>query len=78
MIKKVNYKLKSLRVEQNMTQEDISKILGIHEATYNRKEQGLNRFSLDEAKVISDLFSLPIEDIFFKTTVQLKWTNLIV
>ena len=57
-MKNVYFKLKALRVEYDMTQDDISKILGIHEATYNRKEQGLNRFTLDEAKTLSDFFCL--------------------
>jgi len=69
-MKNVYFKLKALRVEFDMTQEDISKMLGIHEATYNRKEQGLNKFTLDEAKQLSDLFHESIEDIFFKSKLQ--------
>ena len=74
MGKNVNYKLKSLRVERNLTQESISEIIGIHEATYNRKEQGINNFTLNEAKKISDLFNLSIEDIFFITKVNTNRT----
>lgn len=76
MKRNVNYKLKSLRVEKNLTQENISEIIGIHEATYNRKEQGINSFSLYEAKKISDLFNLPIEEIFFKKMVNINETTL--
>lgn len=73
-MKKVNYKLKSLRVERNLTQENISKYIGVHEATYNRKEQGINKFSLEEAKKISILFNLPIETIFFAKRVNINET----
>ena len=69
MCKNVNYRLKALRVEKNLTQGEFGKILGMHEATYNRKEQGLGDFSLKEAKAISDFFLLPIEHIFFEKRV---------
>jgi len=61
----VNRKLKSLRVMLDLTQEDLAQILSMHEVTYNRKEQGLSKFSLDEAKIISDYFGESIEKIFF-------------
>jgi len=74
MNKNVNFKLKSLRVERNLTQDELGKMIGIHEATYNRKEQGMNKFSLDEAKRISDIFDLPIELIFFSKKVHTNKT----
>jgi len=74
MNKNVNFKLKSLRVERNLTQDELGKMIGIHEATYNRKEQGMNKFSLDEAKRISDIFDLPIELIFFSKRVHTNKT----
>jgi len=71
-MKKVHFKLKALRVEHDMTQEEVSSMLKIHEATYNRKEQGLSKFTLDEAKQLSDFFGLTIEQIFFMSKVQLN------
>jgi|LGOV01.1.fsa_nt_gb DNA-binding XRE family transcriptional regulator len=65
-MKNVYFKLKALRVEYDYTQEEIGKLLSIHEATYNRKELGLNKFSLDEALSLSELFNLPVETVFFR------------
>lgn len=62
---KINYRLKGLRVERNLTQDDISKLLKIHKGTYNRKEQGVTDFTLQEARRISKLFHKSIEYIFF-------------
>ena len=64
-----NFKLKALRVMRDLTQEELAKELGIHEVTYNRKEQGLSQFTLNEAKQISDFFKESIEDIFFAQSV---------
>ena len=35
MARSLNLKLKSLRVMKDLTQEEFSKILGMHEVTYN-------------------------------------------
>lgn len=74
MKKNVNFKLKSLRVERNLTQDELGKMIGIHEATYNRKEQGLNKFTLDEAKLIASIFDVPMEVIFFSKKVHTNKT----
>lgn len=60
------FKLKALRVEHDMTQEDLAKRLNIHEVTYNRKEKGTTDFTLTEARTLSNLFKMTIEQIFFK------------
>ena len=65
MARSLNLKLKSLRVMKDLTQEEFSKILGMHEVTYNRKEKGINSFSLEEARLISKYFEQSIEEIFF-------------
>jgi len=63
--KTINLRLKALRVGQELTQEKMAGILGIHEATYNRKEQGTSEFTLSEAKKISELFGITIDKLFF-------------
>lgn len=72
MGKNTYMKLKALRIEYGYTQETFSQVLGIHEATYNRKEQGITQFTLGEAKTISNLFKLSIERIFFAKRVRVK------
>ncbi|MTI61862.1 MAG: helix-turn-helix transcriptional regulator [Firmicutes bacterium] len=59
-------KLKSLRVEYGVKQEDIARIINIAVTTYNRKENGHSDFTLTEAKKIADYFDKPIEELFFK------------
>ena len=68
-------KLKKLRVERNISAEDMSKILGLEtKAAYYKKESGNVKFSLIEAKKISDFFNIPIEEIFFSNEVSSKDT----
>lgn len=58
-------KLKKLREKQNIKQSEMAKILGISDSNYFKKESGMVKFSLIEAKKISDFFKVSIEDIFF-------------
>lgn len=63
-------KLKEMRQQENVSGEELAKVLGITKATYSKKENGLVKFSLDEAKLISDRFKRKIEDIFFENKVS--------
>lgn len=62
--------LRYLRKQNNISGEEIAKSLGLTKATYSKKENGLVKFSLDEAKVISTVFNKSIEEIFFKREVS--------
>jgi len=57
-------KLKGMRAERLMTQEEIADILGISTATYNRKENGNGSFTANEISVILEVFKVKYEDIF--------------
>ncbi|MDS1004988.1 helix-turn-helix domain-containing protein [Clostridium sporogenes] len=57
--------LKALRELHGLTQTDVSKLLGISLHSYCNKENGKLKFTLNEAKQLSDLFKLSIEEIFF-------------
>lgn len=61
----MNRILKSLRVKHGDTQEDLSKFLGITIGTFNLKENGKCKFTLDEAYKIAKRYNSKIEDIFF-------------
>ena len=66
-MKEINLgKLRGLRAEYGMTQEEVAKAIDISTNSYNRKEKGKRRFTLIEAKKIADLFGVSIEDIFFR------------
>lgn len=64
-----NLELKAQRVRKNLTQSDVAKILGITTFTYQRKENGVRSFTVEEAKKLSDTFGKSIEEIFFNLEV---------
>lgn len=68
-------KVKELREQNNIKQEEIASILGISSANYSKKEAGSIRFSLIEARIIAQYFNLQIEDIFFRNNVSKIETN---
>lgn len=77
MFQKLKYKegiylnsVRELRKSKGLKQEDIAKIIGTSMVNYSKKENGIVRFSLIEAKLLSDFFSLPIEEIFFEGKVS--------
>jgi len=57
-------RLKILRAEINMTQEDLADIIGVSRQTINAIEKEKFDPSLPTAFRISKLFNLPIEKIF--------------
>lgn len=65
--------LKSKRILFNLTQEEIAKEVGINIKSYNLKENGKREFTLDEAKKISNLLELnlnEVNDIFFNSAIS--------
>lgn len=54
-----------LRKNKGMKQSDLAKVIGISSGSYQNKETGKTEFTLSEAKKISDIFKLSLEDIFF-------------
>lgn len=57
-------KLKVLRAERDLTQEDLAEIIGVSRQTINAIEKGKFDPSLPTAFRMSKLFKMPIEDIF--------------
>ena len=65
--------LKSKRILFNLTQEEIAKEVGINIKSYNLKENGKRELTLDEAKKISNLLELnlnEVNDIFFDSSIS--------
>ena len=58
-------RLKGLRVENDLSQEDMAKLIGISSSSYQRKESGDNQFLLTEADKIAQILKKDIRDIFF-------------
>lgn len=70
-------KLKGARVTKGYTQVSISKAIGITTHTYNRKELGLVKFTIDEIIKISNLLEFTIEqvnEIFFNNKLT-EWLS---
>ena len=57
-------RLKELRSERKMTQEELAKIIGVSRQTINAIEKEKFDPSLQTSFLISNLFKLPIEKIF--------------
>ncbi len=58
-------RIKVLRAERNMTQEELADIISVSRQTINAIEKEKFDPSLPTAFRISKLFNLPIEEIFF-------------
>lgn len=58
--------LKFYRRKNRITQAEIAKILGIDQSSYSRKEKGDAQFTIAEAKKLSEILKMSIEDLFFK------------
>lgn len=61
----VNYELKALRARKNISQQQMANSLHMTVSTYNRKENGVRNFTIDEAKLLAGFFKTSIEQIFF-------------
>ena len=68
--------LKIFRCIKGFTQTDVSKYLDISVNSYCNKELGNRSFSLDEAYLLSKLFNVSIEEIFFDNKVFNKNTKM--
>lgn len=58
-------KIRRLREKRHLTQAEMADYLGMSLANYGKKENNQIRFSINEAKRLSDFFGLSIEQIFF-------------
>lgn len=52
------------RREKGDTQKTVAKELSISPQRYQLKESGKAKFSLDEAKILSNLYGMPIDELF--------------
>lgn len=52
------------RREKGDTQKEVAKKLSISPQRYQLKESGKANFTLPEAKILSELYEMPIDDLF--------------
>jgi len=60
---------------KGVSAKEMADLLGLKtEAAYYKKESGMIKFSLHEAKKVSERLGLPIDDIFFDKKVSVTET----
>ncbi|MCJ7988914.1 helix-turn-helix domain-containing protein [Priestia sp. OVS21] len=67
MSKVFNKRLLELRKDKNKTQEDMSKILGVHRGTYANYEKGNRQPDFDMTKKIADYFDVTVDYLIGRT-----------
>jgi putative transcriptional regulator len=67
---KVNLdKIKELRKEKGLSQEDVAKMLGFKTVyPYHRKESGQQSFTAEELMTLSQIYNVPYEKFFYTSS----------
>ena len=56
-------KIKEYRIIRGYTQRELAEILGIKQNTYSDKELGKSKCTIDEIKIIKELFNTTYDDL---------------
>jgi len=56
-------KIKEYRMVKGYTQREIAELLGIKQNTYSDKELGKSKFTIDEVKLVKELFEVTYDDL---------------
>jgi len=56
-------RIKVARICKNLTQDEVSKLLGVTISTYNRKELGLVDFKREEVLRLAKILDLTLQDV---------------
>ena len=68
-------RIRELRLKNKLSCKQMADLIGVSKASYSKKENGLVKFSLKEAKIIADKFNESIEKIFFTSSVAKNATE---
>lgn len=69
-------KIKHLRKQNNLTQDDLAKRLDVAKTTVSTWERGANRPLMDKIVVMSDMFNVPISYFFDEPTEDIEIVNI--
>lgn len=67
--------IKEARQSSKMTQEEVAGYLGISRVTYGKMERDPELITLCDAKALSELFGIPLEDIFFSSDCNKNYSS---
>ena len=56
-------KIKEYRISKGYTQSEIANILNIKQSSYSNKELGRRAFTVEEIKLLKELFGVTYEDL---------------
>lgn len=59
--------VRDTRKKMGMAAVEVAKLLKISKGNYSKKENGIIKFSLEEAHTLSSYFGKSIEELFFKS-----------
>lgn len=62
-MKQYNDRLKEIRIDRDMSQEDIAKILKIDRKVYGRYENGINEMPIHHLKTICEFYKISADYI---------------
>lgn len=65
-------KIKEVRVEKKLSQEQVAQAIGVSRPTYTAIEVGKQELSLDEAKKLATLFGIGVDELLSGTTPNLE------
>lgn len=56
-------KIKEYRILKGYTQSEIANVLNINQSSYSNKELGRREFTIEEIKLLKELFEVTYEDL---------------
>lgn len=56
-------KIKEYRILKGYTQSEIANVLNINQSSYSNKELGRRDFTIEEIKLLKELFEVAYEDL---------------
>lgn len=68
-------RVKALRVLKGIKQKDIANKLGISVNAYSLKESNKQNFTLQQSKIVADMFGVTVDELFFADTDDIIKSN---
>ena len=60
---KVRLRVKKLRLDNNKTQQELAKYVGVDKSTYNKYENGKRKFNNDVVNQLAEYYNIKVSDI---------------